>query len=134
MKAKRVQGDFERRTFKNETIVLDASSFRDCRFAGCAFIYGGGRPPVLSGCDFRDCTWQFEAGAANTMAFLAGLHKGGFADLVDATVASIRAGDMIEDAAPSAPQPTKTKLPETLDFGHGTVPIPRVVMVPKRES
>lgn len=134
MKAKRVQGDFERQTFQDETIVLDASSFRDCRFAGCAFIYGGGRPPVLSGCDFKDCTWQFEAGAANTVAFLAGLHKGGFADLVDATVASIRAGDMIEDAAPSAPPTPKATPAKTLNVGYGTVPIPRVVMVPKRES
>jgi len=95
MSAKSIQGQFEDKSFRQGEIALDGSSFVRCRFEGCQMVYAGGAPPMLSGCQFDDCSWNFAGEAANTIAFLSGFYNGGFEDLVEATFHRIRKGDMI---------------------------------------
>ena len=83
---------------------LDGSEFRNCQFKGCAFVYAGGPPPAIAGCNFDSCTWQFADEAANTVAFLSGFYNGGFADLIEATFHEIRKGDMVKPAKAGAAQ------------------------------
>ncbi len=97
-----IQGTFQDETFKQETIRLDGSRFEKCDFTACKFVYGGGAPPGLAGCNFNKCTWQFSDQAANTLAFLSGFYNGGFADLVEGTFHEIRKGEMIRAEAEPA--------------------------------
>lgn len=87
-----IQGEFEGKTFKHETVKLDGSNFKDCTFHSCAFLYAGGPPPAISGCSFDTCTWGFAEGAANTLMFLSGFYNGGFADLIEQTFHEVRKG------------------------------------------
>ncbi|MEM7427441.1 MAG: hypothetical protein AAF441_15205 [Pseudomonadota bacterium] len=96
-----IQGRFEGEKFSRETIKLDGSEFVKCAFTDCAFVYAGGSPPGISGCNFDRCTWQFAGEAANTLAFLSGFYNGGFADLIEGTFHEIRKGDMLKTEAPA---------------------------------
>jgi hypothetical protein len=41
-----------------------------CQFANCTIIYKGGSLPVIDGCNFQDCHWQFEDAADRTLVFM----------------------------------------------------------------
>jgi hypothetical protein len=55
-------------------VVLDGNAFIGCHFVDCTLVYGGGTPPTLVGGSFLRCSWVFEGPAANTLAFMRGLH------------------------------------------------------------
>ncbi|OCW56919.1 hypothetical protein [Hoeflea olei] len=95
-----IKGSFRNRSFFEQSIGLDGSSFRDCVFTSCSISYCGGEIPSLSGCRFDGCTWQFGGPAANTIAFLSGMHRGGFDRLIEATFEEIRRGATLSQPAP----------------------------------
>jgi len=78
--------------FADQTVELDGTTYERCRFERCLLVYRGGDVPGLIHCEFHDCEWRFDAAAARTLAFLAGLAEGGLGELVDATLESIRNG------------------------------------------
>lgn len=125
MEQPRLQGKFENETFKNETITLDGSSFRKCTFSACVLVYEGGAPPDITGCGFERCKWKFGAEAANTMMFLSGFYKGGFADLVEQTFHEVRKGSMLAET----PAPKETP-GERSFFG---ISAPKIIKVPKKK-
>ncbi|MGJ8570395.1 MAG: hypothetical protein ACSHXI_06820 [Hoeflea sp.] len=123
-----VQGRFSSRNYVDNAVMLDGSVFTDCVFFKCAMIYSGGEIPVLSGCRFDDCSWQFGGDAANTIAFLSGMYQGGFDRLIESTFHEIRRGAMISQTAPPASVPTETSVAAKL-----LKPL-RIFRVPKPES
>jgi hypothetical protein len=57
-------------------VVLDNSLFEKCTFKDCTLVYTGSGPVGLLNNKFINPRWQFEGQAANTIAFLKGLHDG----------------------------------------------------------
>lgn len=88
--------DFINQKFAHESVNLDGNAYTNCRFVKCRLLFSGGGIPLISGCEFRDCRWQFGGTAANTIAFLAGLYQGGFDRVVEETFISIRKGTMVQ--------------------------------------
>ena len=69
-------------TFNNSTveggrIALDGNEYVGCTFKKCVFVFGGTAPVKLGKCSFVSCTWEFVGAAAQTIAFLKGLHDQG---------------------------------------------------------
>lgn len=96
-----IKGGFTDQNFFEKSVVLDGSSFVNCVFSRCTMVYSGGEMPTMSGCRFDDCAWQFGGDAANTIAFLSGMYRGGFDRLIESTFHEIRRGAMISQP----PQP-----------------------------
>lgn len=96
-------------------------------------IYSGGEIPVLSGCSFHDCAWQFGGEAANTIGFLSGMYQGGFDRLIESTFHEIRRGALISQspAPTSAPDSTGTDGPTTA--AKFLKPL-RIFRIPKQET
>ncbi|MEQ8305227.1 MAG: hypothetical protein RIA09_01590 [Hoeflea sp.] len=123
-----VQGRYKDRNFFEKTVMLDGSGFTSCAFARCTMIYSGGEIPSLSGCRFDDCAWQFGGEAANTIAFLSGMYRGGFDRLIESTFHEIRRGAMVSQEQSAAPQPDTTA-------GKASFLKPlRIFRVPKQEQ
>ena len=57
-------------TYKDETVSLDDSSYENCAFIRCRLVYSGIGPVTLSGCQFDNCSFNFEGAAANAVAFI----------------------------------------------------------------
>ncbi len=129
--APRVQGAYQDKAFLDRDVMLDNSRFVNCRFERCAFVYSGGTMPVLSGCNFESCTWNFAGAAANTISLLSGLYNGGFAGMVEATFSHIRQGSMIAQAEQTAADQV-TSPPHGIRTIPG-LPGPRLIKVPKPE-
>lgn len=112
-------------TFSGEDIRLDGAAYRACVFRDCRMRYEGGPLPVLEGCDFVGCSWAFDGAAANTLLMLGALNQGGFAPVVEATLAAIRSGDVL--ATPAQPA-TAARSPgaRVIDLGFGRFPVPRL--------
>ena len=79
--------------FEDQTISLDGSTFRDCTFTNCAFLFSALLPVILQGSAFVNCRWEFVGPAANTMAFIRSLYQRGETELVEAIFADARSGD-----------------------------------------
>lgn len=131
MQRSKVQGRFVDKTFKDCDVILDDSSFERCRFEACQLTYGGGTPPVISGCAFNDCAWGFSDAAANTIAFMSGFYNGGFDQLIEATFHQIRKGAMIEQVDGDTDDPDPAM--------HGARPIfgltgPKILRLAKRNK
>ncbi|MEP3437313.1 MAG: hypothetical protein ABJN75_11095 [Hoeflea sp.] len=124
----KIQGDYKDRSFFSKNVALDGSSFRDCVFSSCTMIYSGGEVPALSGCRFDDCGWQFTGDAANTIAFLSGMYRGGFDQLIEATFHEIRRGAVIGQPV-AAKQETRTSFPTA-----SLLKPLRIFRVPKQEQ
>jgi hypothetical protein len=77
-------------TFENITIALDGQEFHACTFRNCRLIYSGGTPPVLDTCAFHGFSFIFAAAAGETLNFMRTMYHGGFQNLVDTTLNSIR--------------------------------------------
>lgn len=93
-----IKGGFKDQNFFEKNVVLDGSSFVNCVFSRCTMVYSGGEIPAMSRCRFDDFAWQFGGDAANTIAFLSGMYRGGFDRLIESTFHEIRRGAMISQA------------------------------------
>jgi hypothetical protein len=78
------------RHFEQETVCLDDQVFDNCTFDKCELIITGAGPYVLRDNIFMDCQFRFTGHAANTLAFLAMLHKSGAARTVEDLFNEIR--------------------------------------------
>lgn len=119
------------KTYRGKRITLDGRHFEACTFDRCELDFAGGIPPVLAECSFHDCSFTFSGKAAYTLAFLSGMHGGGFAAMVEGTFAAIREGAYrslpVQDlAAPPAGPPAAPADAHPLSFR-----IPRIVQRPK---
>ena len=95
--------------------------------------YGGGVPPVLSGCSFQNCSFSFSGKAAYTLAFLSGMHGGGFGAMVEQTFQGIRDGAYLKlPAQDLEPPPATTRA--TVEAHPLAFRTPRIVSVPKRKN
>ena len=114
-------------TFRDAEILVDGRAFEGCAFERCRLVYGGGVTPVINGCRFSDCAWTFSDAAADTLAMLAGLHQGGFAPMVEATLEAVRKGAVTRH--PAAPPAEERGAPQRMiDLGFGRFPVPRIVV------
>ena len=82
----------ENQTFSNQRIELDDTQFNNCTFDGCVLIYSGTGGTSLSGCTIHNTGFGFEGSAAKTLELLSAMYRGGFQELVDATIEGIRTG------------------------------------------
>ncbi|MBO9380064.1 hypothetical protein GG804_25170 [Sphingomonas histidinilytica] len=55
--------------YEDVVVQLDGRTFIDCVFKAATLNYAGGLFH-MSGCDFIDCTWNFDGSAANTVQVL----------------------------------------------------------------
>jgi hypothetical protein len=76
-------------TFENTTIALDGQDFTLAHFATVGSSIGG-TPPVLDTCAFHGFSFIFAAAAGETLNFMRTMYHGGFQNLVDTTLNSIR--------------------------------------------
>jgi len=77
-------------TFNAETILLDGTTYRDCTFVDCVFVFRGEAPFSLTD-NMIDatCTWRFEGAAALTAAAMRSIYHGFGAEgraLIEATL------------------------------------------------
>jgi len=78
-------------TFEDMEIYLDGSSFYNCTFKRCRFIYSGVVPTTIAGrFDVVDCQWAFAGPAANMIQFMSGMYKAGMKEMVEHMIANIR--------------------------------------------
>ncbi|MAA97184.1 MAG: hypothetical protein CMN86_02710 [Stappia sp.] len=115
-------------TFRDAEILVDGRAFEGCAFERCRLVYAGGATPVINGCRFSDCAWTFSGGAADTLAMLAGLHQGGFAPMVEATLEAVRKGAVASRPAAPAAEGGGGKAQRMIDLGFGRFPVPRVLV------
>lgn len=76
-------------SYNHQTVALDGETFRDCEFASCRLIYSGGALPLLEGCRFTDCAWEFQHAAADTLDYLKLMWTMGAKTAVQTTIKGI---------------------------------------------
>lgn len=118
------------KVYRNKSLSLDGKHFENCTFDRCTLDYGGGLPPVLAGCVFENCSFSFSGKAAYTLAFLSGMHGGGFSAIVEQTFQSIRDGAFV--SVPVQDIDSQKKPAASPDAHPLTSRIPRIVQIPKR--
>ncbi|HEV2901426.1 MAG TPA: hypothetical protein VGX71_27020 [Pseudaminobacter sp.] len=120
------------KTYRGKQLSLDGKRFENCVFDRCELDYGGGIPPVLSGCSFENCSFSFSGKAAYTLAFLSGMHGGGFGAMVEQTFQGIRDGAYLQLPLQNlAPQAASRPPVDAHPLAFRT---PRIVSIPKRKS
>ncbi|WP_244621873.1 hypothetical protein [Neomesorhizobium albiziae] len=111
-----------------KSLSLDGKHFENCLFDRCRRDYAGDIPPTLTGCSFENCEFSFSGKAAYTLAFLSGMHSGGFSAIVEETFQKVRDGAYInvpvQNTGPRATLPPADAHP--LSFR-----VPRIVKIPK---
>ena len=117
------------RVYRQKSLSLDGKHFEKCVFDRCRLDYAGDIPPVLADCSFENCEFTFSGKAAYTLAFLSGMHGGGFSAIVEKTFQGIRDGVFknvpVQDTNPrTVPSPPADAHP--LSFR-----VPRIVKIPK---
>ena len=80
----------EHQTFRDATVEVDDTEFTNCVFENVSFVFAGGSLPKFVDCQFRNISLNFTDAADNTLRFLGGLRKGGFAPAVDKILKGIR--------------------------------------------
>jgi hypothetical protein len=90
----------QNQTFTKQRIEIDDTQFTNCTFDECLLIYSGTGGTALNGCHLNNTGFAFEGSAAKTIELLTAMHRGGFRELVEATIAGIRG----EQPTPAAPQ------------------------------
>ncbi len=80
----------EQKIFRDEEVHVDGQQFKNCRFERATLVYAGGDLPSFVNCHFVQVSLDFTDTAANTLSFLGGLHKGGFAPAVDKIIKGVR--------------------------------------------
>jgi hypothetical protein len=79
-------------TFAAVEVAVDGKRFESCIFNRSALVYGGGALPTFVNCKFNGVSLQFAGAAANTLAYLSGMHQGGFPRAVTKLMDNIRQG------------------------------------------
>lgn len=120
------------KTYRGKQLSLDGKCFENCTFERCELDYGGGIPPVLSGCSFDNCSFSFSGKAAYTLAFLSGMHGGGFSTVVEQTFQGIRDGAYLRLPVQEIEPPGAPRQP--VDAHPLAFRVPRIVSVPRRKS
>lgn len=82
----------EQQHFQGDAVDVDNTEFKNCVFENTALVFSGGELPAFVDCEFVSVSLQFTGAAANTLSFLGGLRKGGFATAVNHIVNDIREG------------------------------------------
>lgn len=87
----------ERKTVKNERVVLDAAEYKDTHFDACELIITGRGPVRLINCSFGENEVGLDGPAARTIDTLTGMYAVAvFKPFVDAVIEGIRGGEMPE--------------------------------------
>jgi len=82
---------FQKKTFKDEEVLVDGNQFIECEFRNCVLQYGGGGGGVvLTSCQFDGCRWAFIRAAGDTVSFMKDLYHGGWKDVIERTFEDIR--------------------------------------------
>ena len=81
---------FEKKPFRDQSIVIDGNEYIDCRFERCEIIYAGASLPTLIRNSFNECRWTFDGPAARTVQFMSALYGGGGQAVIEATFENIR--------------------------------------------
>ncbi len=55
--------------FEGARVELGEAPYHHCTFRRCLIVIDG-RPSILDGCTFDDCSWAFEGAAGNGIAML----------------------------------------------------------------
>jgi hypothetical protein len=122
-----------RKVYRNKSLSLDGKHFENCTFDRCDLDYGGGLPPVLTSCSFADCRFSFSGEAAYTLAFLSGMHGGGFSAIVEQTFQGVRDGAYL--TVPVKDTTGTRQTPAMPPDAHPLASrVPRIVQIPKRRS
>jgi len=61
---------FEKQTFENQHVVLDAHEYTNCTFRHCVLVYNGTEELSLTNCRFDEVEWEFGGPAARVLSFL----------------------------------------------------------------
>lgn len=72
----------DRTVVRGDVVKLDYAVLRDTQFVNCKLVYGGGRPPIMTGCDFIDSEFILEGPAEATAYYLHILANSGAGELV----------------------------------------------------
>ncbi|GBF05590.1 hypothetical protein DAERI_050099 [Deinococcus aerius] len=83
---------FQNQVFENTRVDLDGNEYRNCTFRRCTVVYSGGQVPLISGCDFNGCEFGFSDAAERTLIFMNRMYHGGFQNIIEETLASVRSG------------------------------------------
>jgi hypothetical protein len=67
----------KKRSFVNQTLILDGNEFHECEIRHCNLIYKGLDAVKLEHCHIAACTWQFEDAALRTTTLLKQLYQSG---------------------------------------------------------
>jgi hypothetical protein len=81
------------KTVSNAIEVIDGNQYNDCRFENCTMVYRGGEIPHITGCQFDNCSWQFDGAAERTLLFMRQMYHGmgtGGVQLIEGTLAALR--------------------------------------------
>ena len=83
----------ERKTVKNERVVLDAAEYKDLHFDGCELIITGAGPVRLINCSFGENELGLDGAAARTIDTMTGMYGVSFfKPFVEAVIEGIRGG------------------------------------------
>ena len=77
------------KTYDKANETVDGKIYEDCNFKQCTLIYKGGELPQMTRCNFTNCDWQFQEGAARTLVFMSNLYHGGAKNVVDGFIARL---------------------------------------------
>lgn len=80
----------ENQTFTGKRIPLDGTQFVNCTFEKCVLVFRGEDGTAMQGCQIHETGFVFEGSAAKTIELMAAMHQGGFQEMVEATIATIR--------------------------------------------
>lgn len=81
----------ERKTVKNERVILDTKEYKDMHFDGCELIITGAGPVRLINCSFGENELALDGAAARTIDTLTGMYGiSFFKPFVDAVTDGIR--------------------------------------------
>jgi hypothetical protein len=95
--------EFANETFTNQRVELDGNAYTNCTFDTCQMVFRATAPVTLQGVNFQNCTWTFDGAAGLTISFMTALYRGGMAELMEQTFATMRGQTPPTPAAPSAP-------------------------------
>lgn len=80
----------ENQIYRATSVEVDNTVFENCVFEGASLVFAGGSLPRFVDCQFHNVSLEFTDAAANTLSFLSGLRKGGFAPAVDKILKGVR--------------------------------------------